>query len=77
MKEEKSSDSSEKTKDREPYVPPELCVYGPLERLTQMPGGSVQAEGNSGKPHKKNRPGGGKKGKKKKKSKKKRRGKKK
>jgi len=53
MKAKKITVSAEKTNDREPYVSPEICVYGALEKLTQMPGGSFQAEGQSGKPHSK------------------------
>ena len=56
MKKEKITVFSEKENDREPYTSPEICVYGALEKLTQMPGGSIQTEGASGKPHKKYRP---------------------
>ena len=51
MKAKKITVSSEKTNEREPYVSPEIRVYGALEKLTQMPGGSIQTEGQSGKPH--------------------------
>ena len=56
MKARKLTGSSVNKNDREPYASPVLCVYGALEKLTQMPGGSLQTEGNSGKPHKKDRP---------------------
>lgn len=39
---------------KEPYTSPVVRVYGTLEKLTKMPGGSVFAEGASGKGH---RPG--------------------
>ncbi len=55
MKVEKIAVSSE-SQEKEKYDTPDLCVYGALEDLTQMPGGSLQTEGNSGKPHKKCRP---------------------
>ena len=56
MKAEKITVFSEKESGKEPYTPPEICVYGALEELTQMPGGSLQTEGASGKNHKKIRP---------------------
>ena len=56
MKVNKVTVSPANKNDREPYASPVLCVYGALEKLTQMPGGSLQTEGNSGKPHKKIRP---------------------
>ena len=56
MKAKKLTGSSVNKNYREPYASPVLCVYGALEKLTQMPGGSLQTEGNSGKPHKKIRP---------------------
>ncbi len=55
MKAKKLTLSSVKTNDREPYASPFLCVYGALEKLTQMPGGSISVEGASGKIHKKDR----------------------
>ncbi|MFH1935731.1 MAG: hypothetical protein ABIN18_29700 [Pseudomonadota bacterium] len=56
MTAEKITVISEKENDREPHTSPEICVYGALEKLTQMPGGSLQTEGLSGKIHKKDRP---------------------
>ena len=56
MKTEKTTVFSKKKNDREPYTSPEICVYGALEKLTQMPGGSFPWEGASGKPHKKQHP---------------------
>jgi len=56
MKAKKMTVSSVKTNDREPYVSPEICVYGALEKLTQMPGGSTQTEGQSGRGHRKFKP---------------------
>jgi hypothetical protein len=56
MKAKKVTVSSANENIREPYASPVFCVYGALEKLTQMPGGSIQCEGNSGKPHKKIRP---------------------
>ncbi len=59
MKTEKITVFPKKENDREPrepYTSPEICVYGALEKLTQMPGGSIQLEGASGKGHKKERP---------------------
>ena len=40
--------------EKELYTSPVVSVYGTLRELTQMPGGSVFAEGASGKDH---RPG--------------------
>ena len=34
-----------------PYTPPRIFDYGDVAELTQMPGGSIDAEGASGKPH--------------------------
>ena len=55
MKKEKIAVFSKKQNEREPYASPEICVYGALEKLTQMPGGSLPTEGASGKAHKKYR----------------------
>ena len=43
-----------KKQKKEPYTSPVVRIYGTLEKLTKMPGGSVFAEGASGKDH---RPG--------------------
>ena len=42
--------------EKELYTSPVVSVYGTLKELTQMPGGSADFEGASGKPHKKNLP---------------------
>ena len=63
MKAEKIIDLSEKKKEKEnekeEYAKPNVEEYGTLQELTQMPGGSMQTEGFSGRTvgHKKNRPG--------------------
>jgi len=48
MAKEKTIDVSEKKHKKEPYTSPVVSVYGTLENLTKMPGGSVRLEGLSG-----------------------------
>ena len=43
---------SESTSSKRPYSKPELENLGRIRDLTLMPGGSMNSEGGSGKPHK-------------------------
>lgn len=56
MKKEKTIKPKEKRNKMELYTSPVVEVYGTLKELTQMPGGSTDYEGASGKIHKKDRP---------------------
>jgi hypothetical protein len=46
------SPESTPASNRTPYSKPELENLGGIRDLTRMPGGSINVEGSSGKPHK-------------------------
>ncbi len=51
MEKEKTINISATKHEKEPYTSPVVSVYGTLENLTKMPGGSTNFEGASGKVH--------------------------